>query len=60
MDQKDRIADNKTVGDKNQADKKPYEKPSFRFERVFETSALSCGKVNNRQKTCRGGARKSS
>lgn len=24
--------------------KKPYEKPSFRFEKVFVTSALSCGK----------------
>ena len=27
--------------------KKPYEKPSFRFEKVFVTSALSCGKVGN-------------
>jgi len=26
-------------------DKKPYEKPSFRFEKVFVTSALSCGKT---------------
>ena len=26
-------------------DKKPYEKPSFRFEQVFVTTALSCGKV---------------
>lgn len=25
--------------------KKPYEKPSFRFEKVFVTSALSCGKT---------------
>jgi hypothetical protein len=25
--------------------KKPYEKPSFRFEEVFVTSALSCGKT---------------
>jgi len=25
--------------------KKPYEKPAFRFERVFETMALSCGKM---------------
>jgi hypothetical protein len=24
--------------------KKPYTKPAFRFERVFETQALSCGK----------------
>jgi hypothetical protein len=26
--------------------RKPYEKPAFRFERVFETMALSCGKVS--------------
>ena len=25
--------------------KKPYEKPSFRFEEVFVTTALQCGKV---------------
>jgi len=28
-----------------QPKKKPYTKPAFRFERVFETQALSCGKV---------------
>ncbi len=27
--------------------KKPYEKPSFRFETVFVTTALSCGKIAN-------------
>jgi hypothetical protein len=27
--------------------KKPYEKPSFRFEQVFVTSALSCSKTEN-------------
>jgi hypothetical protein len=25
--------------------KKAYEKPSFRYERVFVTTALSCGKT---------------
>jgi hypothetical protein len=25
--------------------KKPYEKPAFRYEQVFVTSALNCGKV---------------
>jgi hypothetical protein len=34
--------------------RKPYEKPSFRYERVFVTSALSCGKVNPTQDTCTG------
>jgi hypothetical protein len=25
--------------------KKPYEKPAFRYEKVFVTTALSCGKL---------------
>ncbi len=32
--------------------KKPYEKPAFRYERVFVTSALSCGKVSLTQGPC--------
>jgi hypothetical protein len=33
--------------------KKPYEKPSFRFEQVFVTTALSCGKMTgSTQGTC--------
>jgi hypothetical protein len=32
--------------------KEPYVKPAFRFERVFETSALSCGKVHATQSGC--------
>ena len=27
------------------APKKPYSKPEFRYERVFETMALACGKT---------------
>jgi hypothetical protein len=27
------------------AEKKPYEKPAFRYEQVFVTSALNCGKA---------------
>jgi hypothetical protein len=34
--------------------KKPYEKPSFRFEKVFVTTALSCGKVNDGTGHCAG------
>jgi len=34
--------------------KKPYEKPGFRFEQVFVTSALSCGKINPTQSGCQG------
>ena len=37
----------------------PYQKPAFRFERVFETMALSCGKVNTTQLQCRAGGKTS-
>jgi hypothetical protein len=33
--------------------KRPYNKPAVRCERVFETSALSCGKVGTTQSQCR-------
>jgi hypothetical protein len=32
--------------------KKPYIKPAVRYEQVFETSALSCGKVQTTQSGC--------
>jgi len=32
--------------------RKPYEAPAFRFEKVFETRALSCGKVQSTQQAC--------
>ncbi len=32
--------------------KKPYEKPAFRYERVFVTTALSCGKIGGTSLTC--------
>jgi hypothetical protein len=33
--------------------KKSYTKPAFRFERVFETQALSCGKVASHGTACK-------
>jgi hypothetical protein len=39
---------------RTQADKKPYEKPAFRYEKVFVTTALSCGKTNPTQSSCIG------
>jgi len=33
--------------------KRPYHKPSVRFEKVFETRALVCGKVQGTQGQCR-------
>jgi len=35
------------------AGKKPYAKPEFRYERVFETLALACGKIQDVQQQCR-------
>ena len=32
--------------------KKPYEKPAFRHEQVFVTTALSCGKISITQVNC--------
>jgi hypothetical protein len=32
--------------------RKHYLKPAFRYERVFETMALSCGKLNPTQFQC--------
>jgi hypothetical protein len=32
--------------------RKPYQKPSFQRERVFETMALACGKVSTTQGQC--------
>jgi len=31
---------------------KNYQKPSFRYERVFETMALSCGKISPTEFLC--------
>ena len=33
--------------------KKPYVKPSYEFERAFETMALACGKINITQAQCK-------
>lgn len=49
---------NDKVDDENPRDsrgvaKKPYQEPAFRYERVFETMALSCGKVNATEFQCR-------
>jgi len=32
--------------------RKPYQKPTVRYERVFESSALTCGKVHTTQGQC--------
>jgi len=32
--------------------RKPYRKPAFRFEQVFETMALQCGKIAGTSAAC--------
>lgn len=46
------ISDEPAVGPESQR-KKRYEKPALTFERVFETTALACGKVQASQGQCR-------
>jgi len=45
-------SDPKKVSDSRGVGKKPYQKPEFRYERVFETMALSCGKVQPTDLQC--------
>ena len=51
--QKDANADKNNATKNRPAEKKPYQKPEFRYERVFETMALSCGKVSPTEFQCR-------
>ena len=44
---------------RTQEKKKPYEKPSFRYEQVFVTTALSCGKISGTQGSCFGSSKSS-
>jgi hypothetical protein len=39
--------------------KRPYVKPAFQHERVFETMALACGKLGPTQAQCRFNRRNS-
>jgi len=41
-----------SAGEKTRKGKKPYVKPEVRHERVFETMALTCGKVQTTQSGC--------
>jgi hypothetical protein len=43
---------NRIPGAEAQRAKRPYQKPAIRRERVFETTALSCGKVQETQSSC--------
>jgi hypothetical protein len=51
--EKDANGERKSASDGSRAAKKPYKKPEFRYERVFETMALSCGKISPTDLQCR-------
>jgi hypothetical protein len=53
-------ADTNPLDNHQQLGKKAYKKPEFRFEKVFETMALACGKIAITQQNCRGRRRRSS
>lgn len=38
---------------KSERAKKAYQKPEFRHEKVFEVTALACGKIGPTQASCR-------
>ena len=39
--------------DADRAARKPYQKPAFSREQLFETMALACGKINTTITACR-------
>jgi hypothetical protein len=53
MVEKNDKADEENACESRRTAKKPYQEPAFRHERVFETMALSCGKVNATEFLCR-------
>ena len=53
MTNDDAKADQQTQDETPRAGKKPYKKPDFRYEKVFETMALSCGKISPTEFQCR-------
>jgi hypothetical protein len=54
-----RTQNTKAADGLEQKSKKPYRTPEFRFERVFETTALACGKVSQTQQQCKFNMKKS-
>jgi hypothetical protein len=44
---------NHTAPPETRKNKLPYQKPAFRYEGVFETTALACGKISTTQAQCR-------
>jgi hypothetical protein len=49
----DRPATKSDPGGSTLKNKRPYKKPDFQHEKVFETMALACGKLNPTQGQCK-------
>ncbi len=59
MSNEDRSTAQSNPAAESKPPKKPYQKPSFRHERIFETMALSCGKINSTQGQCHNNTKNS-
>ena len=57
MDSDDKKA--QAAADAEAGARRPYVKPAFRHEQVFETMALACGKISSTQASCRVNRRNS-
>jgi len=53
MAEQDWNTNEKNAGESRRTTKKPYQEPAFRHERVFETMALTCGKMSATEFQCR-------
>jgi hypothetical protein len=53
MNERERGERDLQAGAETPAPKKPYRKPGFLRERVFETTALSCGKIQTTEGQCK-------
>jgi hypothetical protein len=52
MTENEAARERQTVSAKAVKSKKPYKEPAFRREKVFETAALSCGKITGTGGIC--------
>ena len=55
----DRPAEKRESAGSTPKGKRPYSKPNFQHEKVFETMALACGKLSPTQAQCRFNRRNS-
>ena len=52
MSESEKVERLASAGEERSSPKRPYEKPTVRHDQVFETRALSCGKVQTSQWSC--------